>query len=156
MERLTEKYTITATLTMIFPNGWSSVTTWSTWMKGECMRKCSIRTPVTWGLNGRPGAWYGWILEGAWLREVSAEQGTNNSAHCSQRERERERERERDREREYIPGTSGCAKLLLEVEATLFFAVWDLLFSKNNAVSWLGFCLLGNACQPDLFLRFLG
>ena len=68
----------------------------------------------------------------------------------------RERERERDREREYIPGTSGCAKLLLEVEATLFFAVWDLLFSKNNAVSWLGFCLLGNACQPDLFLRFLG
>ena len=31
-----------------------------------------------------------------------------------------------------------------------------LLFSKNNAVSCLGFWLLGNACQPDLFLRFLG
>ena len=30
-----------------------------------------------------------------------------------------------------------------------------LLFSKNNAVSCLGFWLLGNACQPDLFLRFL-
>ena len=31
-----------------------------------------------------------------------------------------------------------------------------LLFSRNNAVSCLGFWLLGNACQPDLFLRFLG
>ena len=31
-----------------------------------------------------------------------------------------------------------------------------LLFSKNNAVSCLGFWLLGNACQPDLFFRFLG
>ena len=33
--------------------------------------------------------------------------------------------------------------------------VYFLLFSKNNAVSCLGFWLLGNACQPDLFLRFL-
>ena len=57
----------------------------------------------------------------------------------------------------YIPGTSGCAKLSLEVETTLFFAVWYIFcsFSKNNAVSCLGFWLLGNACQPDLFLRFL-
>jgi len=58
----------------------------------------------------------------------------------------------------YIPGTSGCAKLSLEVETTCFFAVWgkSLLFSKNNAVSWLEFWLLGNACKPDLFFRFLG
>ena len=33
--------------------------------------------------------------------------------------------------------------------------VYFLLFSKNNAVSCLRFWLLGNACQPDLFLRFL-
>ena len=33
--------------------------------------------------------------------------------------------------------------------------VYFLLFSKNNAVSCLGFWLLGNACQPDLCLRFL-
>ena len=59
-----------------------------------------------------------------------------------------------------IPRTSGCAKLSLEVETTFFFRhlgyFLKLLFSKNNPVSWLGFCLLGNACQPDLFLRFLG
>ena len=30
-----------------------------------------------------------------------------------------------------------------------------LLFSKNNAVSCLGFWLLGNGCQPVLFLSFL-
>lgn len=82
MERLTKKCTITMTLTMIFPNGWSSVTTWSTWTNRECMLKCSIRTPATWGLNGRPGAWYGWMLEGAWLRE----QSTSNSTHCSRRD----------------------------------------------------------------------
>ena len=43
-------------------------------------------------------------------------------------------------------------------QTTLFFAVWDIFCSvpKNNAVSWLGFWLLGNACQPDLFSRFLG
>lgn len=82
MERLAEKCTIPMTLTMIFSNGWSSVTTWSTWTNRECMLKCSIRTPATWGLNGRPGAWYGWMLEGAWLRE----QSTSNSTHCSRRD----------------------------------------------------------------------
>ena len=29
----------------------------------------------------------------------------------------------------YIPRTSSCAKLSLEVETTLFFAVWDMFCS---------------------------
>ena len=36
----------------------------------------------------------------------------------------------------------------------LLFGIFFALF-QNNAVSCLGFWLLGNACQPDLFLRFL-
>ena len=47
-----------------------------------------------------------------------------------------------------IPGTSGCASW----NNTFFWClVYFLLFSKNNDVSCLGFWLLGNACQPDLF-----
>ena len=59
---------------------------------------------------------------------------------------------------EQIPGTSGCAKLSLEVETSPFFAVWGIFcsFPKITPFSCLGFWLLGNACQPDLFLRFLG
>ena len=50
-----------------------------------------------------------------------------------------------------------CEIIARSWNSTFFCCLgYFLLFSKNNAVSCLGFWLLGNACQPDLFLRFLG
>ena len=48
----------------------------------------------------------------------------------------------------YIPGTSGCAKLSLEVETALFFAVWDIFRSFPKITPFHVWVLAARECLP--------